>query len=104
MLIQPFVENAVEHGIKMKDGLGKVSVAFSMDSNFLIIKVTDNGPGFVKKGDLNGEHQSLSMQIISERLELFGKKKKQKPQLIITNLGKTNSGGTQIEIKLPTEV
>ena len=104
MLIQPFVENAVEHGIKMKDGLGKVSVAFSMDSNFLIIKVTDNGPGFVKNEDLNGEHQSLSMQIISERLELFGKKKKQKPQLIITNLGKTNSGGTQIEIKLPTEV
>jgi tetratricopeptide (TPR) repeat protein len=104
MLIQPFVENAVEHGIKMKDGLGKVSVAFSMDNDLLTIKVIDNGPGFVKKEDLNGEHQSLSMQIISERLELFGKKKKQKPQLIITNLGKTNSGGTQIEIKLPTEV
>ncbi|UPT68830.1 MAG: hypothetical protein M0D57_09495 [Sphingobacteriales bacterium JAD_PAG50586_3] len=104
MLIQPFVENAVEHGIKMKDGAGKVNVDFNMEGDILIIKIIDNGPGFVKKDDVSGEHQSLSMQIISERLELFGKKKKQKPQLIITNLGKTQTSGTQIEIKLPIEV
>jgi tetratricopeptide (TPR) repeat protein len=103
MLIQPFVENAVEHGIKMKDGEGTITVAFSTEPNLLVVKVTDDGPGFVPVTGTYSGHQSLSMQIISERLELFGKKKKVKPQLIITNLGKTQSSGTMVEIKIPNE-
>lgn len=104
MLVQPFVENAVEHGVKMKEGDGLITVGFGMEQNMLIVTVTDNGPGFTQSHAESKDHQSLSMQIISERLELFGKKTKQKPQLIITNLGKTQASGTRVEIKIPTEV
>ncbi len=100
MLVQPFVENAVEHGVKMKDGPGYVSVAFSMQGHMLNIKVTDNGPGF--KQQETGEHQSLSAQIITERLALFGRKRKYKPELKITDLGTTQTKGTQVEINIPT--
>jgi LytS/YehU family sensor histidine kinase len=104
MLVQPFVENAVEHGVKMKEGNGLITVDFGMEQNMLIVTITDNGPGFTQRHAESKGHQSLSMQIISERLELFGKKTKQKPQLIITNLGKTQASGTRVEIKIPTEV
>jgi tetratricopeptide (TPR) repeat protein len=103
MLIQPFVENAVEHGIKMKEDAGKITVSFSTEPHLLVVKVTDDGPGFVRSTNDASGHQSLSMQIISERLALFGKKKKVKPELIITNLGKTQTGGTMVEIKIPNE-
>jgi len=104
MLIQPFVENAVEHGIKMKDGPGYVKVDFSTVGNMLNIKISDDGPGFKPLVNAKGEHNSLSMQIINERLELFGRKMKSKPNLNITNLDTTHNKGTQVEINIPTEV
>lgn len=103
MLIQPFVENAVEHGVKMKDGNGKVTVSFTLTGNMLNIIVGDDGPGISASGEAK-EHHSLSMQIIKERLALFGKKKKFKPQLTISDLGNTQNKGTRVEINIPTEV
>lgn len=105
MLIQPFVENAVEHGIKMKEGNGIVTVNFSMVGEMLHIVVSDDGPGIPAAGSGAKDHHSLSMQIITERLALLGKKKKKyKPQLIISDLGNTQNKGTRIEINIPTEV
>lgn len=105
MLVQPYVENAVEHGVKMKEGNGTVNISFKKEGDMLVITVADDGPGINQdRLDKRSGHQSLSMQIIKERLELLGRKKKYKPELNITNLGTTENKGTQVEIKLPTEV
>lgn len=103
MLVQPFVENAVEHGVKMKEGNGVVMVSFSLTGNMLNIIVSDDGPGITTSAQAK-DHHSLSVQIIKERLALLGKKKKIKPQLKISDLGTTQNKGTRVEINLPTEV
>ena len=46
MLLQPFVENAVKHGISQKATDGKVMITFSRQANDLLLTVSDNGNGF----------------------------------------------------------
>src|SRR5690606_26635686 len=46
MLLQPFVENAVKHGVAQNASDGKVIVTFIKQANDLVLTVTDNGSGF----------------------------------------------------------
>ncbi|HJY13489.1 MAG TPA: histidine kinase, partial [Flavobacterium sp.] len=46
MLLQPFVENAVKHGISQKATDGRIDITFIKQSNDLVLTVTDNGNGF----------------------------------------------------------
>lgn len=100
MLLQPFIENAVEHGVQMKEGNGKVSVAFKELDGMLNIKIADDGPGIDSQNAGSAEHQSLSVEIINERLQLIGKRNKKKPKLSITG----NAGlGTVVELSFAVE-
>ncbi|MGD1945535.1 MAG: histidine kinase [Croceivirga sp.] len=76
-IIQPFVENAIEHGFKNLDHKGKLSISFTeLDPKTLEIKVKDNGR-VSDDGQLkNKSHISRSRQIIQGRLALFGTKNK----------------------------
>jgi two-component system LytT family sensor kinase len=46
MTIQPLVENAIKHGVSMREGWGKVSVKAALAGDLLCVEVSDNGPGF----------------------------------------------------------
>lgn len=100
MLIQPFVENAVEHGAMHATQTGVVNVTFQQKDNNIVITIADNGPGITAKEKAVG-HQSLSTQIIKERLALLSKRSKQQSTLNIYNIGNTQGTGTQVEIVLP---
>ena len=52
MLLQPFIENAIEHGFKKIDRQGELSFSVSTQQNVLIIEVTDNGHGIKKSQQL----------------------------------------------------
>lgn len=70
LLIQPLLENAVEHGI-MKDrddGLITLHVSFDKNENALIVSITDNGAGLPENFNLKKNH---ALQIIAERMELL---------------------------------
>ncbi len=67
MLTQPFIENAIRHGLKNKMEGGKVHVHFYMQDKQLFFEVTDNGTGLVEKEKVEGQ-RSLSTQITRERL------------------------------------
>jgi len=67
MLVQPFVENAILHGIEKKEENGRIEIAFSKESDQLKITVDDDGPGF-GSGDQNGTHVSYALQIFKERV------------------------------------
>lgn len=73
LLLQPVVENAVEHGIKNENGLkGSILIRIALDGNKVLITVTDNGKGFKNgKPFLQSGH---ALQIIKERLELINLK------------------------------
>lgn len=101
MLIQPFVENAVEHGIKPKNTAGLITILFTETEELLTVTITDDGPGFDSSQSSRKGHISLSVEIIKERLKNYASKNKNKPELTIKNL---EGKGTQVEIKLPTKI
>lgn len=75
MLLQPVVENSIEHGLKniQKDGL--IRINFTLNKNRLIVTVEDNGVGREEaaKSKAEREHVSMSSQILESRLELLQK-------------------------------
>jgi hypothetical protein len=72
MMIQPLIENAIEHGIKPKEGPGRVDVRFKKLETGLMIEVEDNGVGrgYKKEDESNNSHHAgLALVILKERLE-----------------------------------
>ena len=72
MLLQPFVENAIEHGFKDIEYTGKINIAFRTENGELLAIVEDNGVGLSPKENKE-EHTSRAMQIVKDRLYLFNK-------------------------------
>ncbi|KAB2907639.1 MAG: histidine kinase [Ignavibacteriales bacterium] len=105
MIIQPFVENSIWHGIIESDHKGKITVSFALSSNSVIdIKISDNGVGYTKSKQMqkNG-HISKGIAIIEERLKLLSQKMEMPSPIVIEDLGNTSddSQGTEIIISLP---
>ncbi|MEA5460000.1 tetratricopeptide repeat protein [Arcicella sp. LKC2W] len=77
MLIQPFVENSVKHGLLHKQGDKKLSISFDLDETEenLICVVEDNGVGRVKSAEIKSkrvqQHESFSTSATEERLRLL---------------------------------
>ena len=71
MLIQPFVENAIAHGIKSIDGVGELEISFAIQNDFLHCTVKDNGIGIEESlsKKTNVSHQSMALDVTKERIE-----------------------------------
>lgn len=72
MVIQPFVENAILHGIMHRENDGKVLISFSDKQTYLEINIRDNGIGRKMSGDLQqskiNRHTSLGIEVTAARL------------------------------------
>ncbi|MBN1340095.1 MAG: histidine kinase [Bacteroidales bacterium] len=105
MIIQPFVENAIWHGILPKEK-GKVGLSIEKDEDErLLIKITDDGIGF-EEGKKNSKpnHVSMGMKIITERLEMIKKEPESESFVRVTDLGQSGvpgKSGTEVRITLP---
>lgn len=76
MLVQPFLENAIEHGLMNMEDKGCLQVRFFQTNGTLHIEIIDNGAGGGQNSQINKEKESLSQVITEERIELlFGKDK-----------------------------
>ncbi len=73
MIIQPFVENAILHGLRNRtDNNGKLEVSIRRQNGHLEYIVQDNGVGrFAESNSLKKERQSYGMQITNDRVKLF---------------------------------
>ncbi len=82
MLIQPFVENSIKHGLLHKSGSKKVTINFELDlsEQFIICTVIDNGIGRKKSAEIKAKnetnHQSFSTLSIEQRLNIWNKNTK----------------------------
>lgn len=107
MMLQPFLENAVLHGMMPLDEKGMLTIDVTADNNCLQIIIADNGIGLEKSKALRSgvKHKSKGMQLINERLELLSKLGKEPIGLTITALdpGAANPG-TKITLTIPQEV
>lgn len=108
MLLQPFVENAVKHGMMNKTGGGgNIKIDIQPGNQTLMCSITDNGPGRTATQALKtGEqptHQSKGMKITADRIELLNKNQGAGIQFRITDLV-NHSGeaeGTRIDLVFP---
>jgi ligand-binding sensor domain-containing protein len=112
MLIQPFVENALQHGLAPKPGdKGFISIRIQRDNEKLIITVNDNGIGRQasaarKKTGLKGnikEYSSKGMALTEDRLDIINKLYKGAAAIEVSDLtGHNNTpAGTSVVITLP---
>lgn len=100
MLLQPFIENAIWHGIMPKEDGGKVTINITeKDGNILLINITDDGIGIDNALAAKKEgHQSKGMALTRERINLLNKIEAKAIQLDIKQNGKT---GTVVTISIP---
>ncbi len=72
MLVLPFAENAVVHGISQLDRMGQIKISYNNDDDWLVVHVMDNGTGLhhsTDSGQSNG-HRSVGISLTRKRLEL----------------------------------
>ncbi len=74
LLVQPFVENALLHGLHNKEKSGLISIVFTAEDRYLIASITDNGPGLSSADSAKGAHKSVGMMLTQRRLALLSEK------------------------------
>ncbi|MFT3705278.1 MAG: histidine kinase [Agriterribacter sp.] len=109
MLIQPYVENAIWHGLMPKEDGGTLVVSFNCQDDNLRITVTDNGVGRARSAELKRQsttaHKSFGMSITHERIELINQMYKTNISVTVNDLHDAQGGaaGTEIVMNIPIE-
>lgn len=108
MLVQPYVENAVKHGLLHQPGEKKVSIAFTLpQKNMLICTITDNGIGRKRSAEINAQrikkHTSFATGATQKRLELLNHERGQAISVQYSDLADTNGqvSGTSVTLSIP---
>ncbi|RBW55204.1 hypothetical protein DS884_16370 [Tenacibaculum sp. E3R01] len=106
LLIQPFIENALVHGLMHKAGKKELSVLFNFTNESLQCVITDNGIGREKSKAIKirqgNHHKSFALSSIKKRLEIFQKLYATKVGYVIEDLQKdNNSQGTRVIVSMP---
>ena len=99
MILQPFVENSIEHGFTGIDYAGHISISFDIEGNDLKIEILDNGKGLQVIAKEGTAHISRASQIITDRIYLLNMKLKSKAAYRIDD--NKNEKGVTVSIKLP---
>lgn len=90
MFLQPFIENAVVHGVGQRTRGGEIVIelGLSKDKQYSLFTISDNGPG-IKSNHTNrqqGNHQSMAMKILEKRIYEFNRSHRLKINYSITQL------------------
>lgn len=103
MLIQPYLENAVWHGLRYRDTVGFLKMSMRQEDSRLIVTVTDNGIGRKKSAELKTEnqkkHKSTGLRNIRERLAILNNVYRTHYEVIVSD--GPGGDGTIVEIILP---
>jgi ligand-binding sensor domain-containing protein len=107
LIIQPFAENAIWHGLMHKEDKGHLVIDIFQKEDALYYRITDDGIGRKKAAELKSlsanTHRSMGMQITADRITLLQQQKFIDASILITDLvlpdGK--AGGTEVVLKLP---
>ena len=109
LIIQPFLENAIWHGLVPQEGTGILKLAIHRKGDLIEITVEDNGIGrqasLLNKSRGNPLHQSKGLNLTQSRLELDNQLKKRNASLSYTDLKDRNgkASGTKVVILIPDE-
>lgn len=106
MLIQPFVENAIWHGLMHKAGKGKVELNVTKDDGLLKFTIQDNGIGRQKAAEhrkATPGKKSMGMNITKDRIDIINKIYEANTRVAITDLAdeRGQAAGTRVELLIP---
>ena len=101
MMIQPFVENAIIHGVAGLKTRGRISIRFDIQEREVICEVKDNGVGLSAEGASRDGHQSLALQVTQERLTLLDESGRSFNKVFDIGSNPGGEAGTYVKIHLP---
>jgi LytS/YehU family sensor histidine kinase len=106
LLLQPFVENSIKHGISKMKGKGKIVIDIRRKGENLLIAIEDNGIGFEEAKEWNIKnrepHESRGTKIIFQRIEAYNKLFKKNIKAEFRDLRSENGtlSGTRVEVEI----
>ena len=107
MLLQPFVENAIWHGLMQKENPGTIMVKIKKeDDEFLNISIIDDGIGRAKAAELKSKsatHKSHGLKVTSQRIEMMNKLNSTGARVNLIDLtdDQGRATGTKVELIIP---
>jgi LytS/YehU family sensor histidine kinase len=107
MLIQPYIENAINHGISPKKGKGKISVSLELKDDFINCIVEDDGIGINKSMNIkkksSSDHTSAGMRLTKERLQIinYGKLHEIFVSVVDRSENDSKDSGTKVTLNIP---
>jgi len=106
LLLQPFIENALWHGLSRKEGDKQLELAIEIESDWLICKITDNGVGLQNAAEWNSKNlrigQSMATSINYKRLLQFNRTENPLPleyKELVNELGIVTGTSVVLRIK-----
>jgi len=107
MLLQPFIENAIEHGVRHVPN-GEIKIELTQLPRNLKVLISDNGAGINKMSQqkTHKNHQSMALQITQERLLFLSKSAKSNPSISIVDKSDhiPEATGTVISFEMPVKL
>jgi len=106
LLLQPFCENAIWHGLMHKNGHGKLDIALRADQEILFCSITDNGIGRGKAAELKSKsserQKSLGLKITNDRLSILNRGNREENYYEMHDIINEDAeiGGTRVDIRI----
>lgn len=107
MLIQPFIENAIWHGVASLDQPMKIDIRFEKEHEQLLCVIEDDGIGIetsLSQKETQLGHQSVGIENIKQRIKVLNEKYNLKSTVTIedkSSLSSANGTGTIVKLRLP---
>jgi len=109
LIIQPYAENAIWHGMMHKAEKGHLQIELFQRENSLCCRITDDGIGRKRAAELKSKsassHKSMGMRITAERIAILQQKRGMETCITITDLvlADGSPGGTEVFLKIPIQ-
>ena len=107
LLLQPYIENAIWHGLTLKKEEGHLWIRIEQKEKYLVCTITDDGIGRKKAAELKNAsataHKSIGLNITANRIALLNQSKQLRSDVKIVDLVLEDGSpeGTQVIINLP---
>lgn len=100
LILQPFVENSIWHGVAKQEGHGVITIYIRLQNGMINCTVEDNGPGISQTAIAGKENKSLGIRIARERIAVINKLKNSNARINVFGKDK----GVVAEVSLPLEL
>ncbi|SHI36856.1 Y_Y_Y domain-containing protein [Mesonia phycicola] len=106
LFIQPYIENAIKHGLLHKKGEKQLYISFTKAQEFIVCTIKDNGVGVENSMAINkknySKHKSFALDANKERINLYNRLKNYNIEINTTNItDRKDNPGTMVTLKIP---